>query len=57
MGLRRNQILPSTTYDQLSVTIRGSDFSNMTDYKGNVTGENRREEDMIDGGYSIKAHC
>ena len=47
---RHNTILPSTADDQLSVMNRGGDFSNMTDYEGNLTGENTREEDMLDGG-------
>ena len=50
MDLRRNTILPSTADHQLSVMNRGGDFSNMTDYEGNLTGENTKEEDMLDRG-------
>ena len=36
---RRNTVLPSTADDKLSAMNRRGDFSNMTDYEGNLTGE------------------
>ena len=46
---KRNTKLPSTADDQLLVVNRGGNFSNMTDYEGNLTGENTREENMLEG--------
>ena len=45
----RNTILPSTAIDQLSVMDRGGDFTNMTKSDGNLTGNNTREEEILDG--------
>ena len=53
MDSRRNIILPSTADDQLSVMNREGDFFNMTDSEGNLTGENTREEDILDGGDNV----
>ena len=46
----RNAILPSTAVDQLSVMDRGGDFTNMSNSEGTLTGNNTREEEMLDGG-------
>ena len=47
---KHNTILPSTEVDQLPVMNRGGDFTNMTNSEGNITGNNTRDEEMLDGG-------